>query len=125
MRQLGPAVPFYFGPSAKGPSIATTDGGAIVVEIDEGRKPSFLTGIEPINDYSDRVETALGVKHWFHLLAPNTFAGSTERSLQNANKAGVARKRAANTSVLTDDLVSIDVGASGMLWSRSMSCGST
>ena len=29
-------VPFYFGPSAKGPSVATTDGGAIVVEIDEG-----------------------------------------------------------------------------------------
>lgn len=56
MRQLRTPVPFYFGPSAKGPSIATTDGGAIVVEIDEGRKPSFLTGIEPINDYSDRVE---------------------------------------------------------------------
>jgi hypothetical protein len=70
MRQLRTPVPFYLGSSAKGPSIATTDGGTIVVEIDEGRKPSFLTGIEPINDYSDRVETALGVRHWFHLLAP-------------------------------------------------------
>ena len=42
MRQLRTPVPFYFGPSAKGPSIATTDGGPIVVEIDEGRKPCSL-----------------------------------------------------------------------------------
>jgi hypothetical protein len=59
VRQLRTPIPFYAEPSSEGPALATVDGGRVVVKVDKRRQLTFSTSIEPINDYSDRIETVL------------------------------------------------------------------
>ena len=61
--QLRPPVPCYFHSPSEVSSLAAFDGRCIVIEFYEHIKLSSTTGVEPINNNSDSIETVPCVRH--------------------------------------------------------------